>query len=152
MVIVGTGDGLPRLQTLAAEAQLEDAVTFTGWVDHAEIPGYLAAADVAIYPYRDSLVNRAKCSIKILEYMTAGKAIVTHRVGQNTEYLENGRSAILADPGDVDEFAQGLLAVLSDRALSARLGREAALRIHRHFTWDRRIADVETAYQCALAG
>ena len=151
LVIVGTGDGLSRLQARAAEAQLGDAVIFTGWIDHADVPAYLAAADAAVYPYRDSLVNRAKCSIKVLEYMTTGKAIVTHRVGQNAEYLENGRSAILAEPGNVDEFAEGLLAVLTDRALAARLGREAALRIQRRFTWERRIGDVEAAYQRARA-
>jgi glycosyltransferase involved in cell wall biosynthesis len=152
LVIVGAGDGLPGLRTRAAETQLGDAVVFTGWVDHADIPAYLAAADVAVYPYRDSLVNRAKCSIKILEYMAAGKAIVTHRVGQNSEYLENGRSGILAEPGDAVGFAEGLLAVLTDRDLSEQLGREAAQRIERRFTWDRRVCDVEAAYQRALSG
>ena len=132
---------------MAKEMQLGEAVLFTGWLDHAEVPAYLAAADVAVYPYRDSLVNRAKCSIKVLEYMTAGKAIITHRVGQNTEYLENGRSAILAEPGDVGAFAEGLLAVLTDRAFAERLGQEAATRIQRWFTWDRRISDVERAYE-----
>lgn len=151
LVIVGAGDGLPRLRDIAAHAQLGEAVILTGWVDHAAVPAYLAAADAAIYPYRDSLVNRAKCSIKVLEYMTAGKAIVTHRVGQNTEYLENGRSAILAEPGDVGAFADGLHAVLTDRAYAAQLGQEAAQRIRRWFTWDRRIGDVEEAYRRARA-
>jgi len=59
MVVVGTGDGLDRLRTLATELRLADAVIFTGWIDHVNVPAYLAAADVAIYPYRDTLINRA---------------------------------------------------------------------------------------------
>jgi glycosyltransferase involved in cell wall biosynthesis len=152
MVIVGTGDGLDRLQTLAAEIRLADAVIFTGWIDHVNVPAYLAAADVAIYPYRDSLVNRAKCSIKILEYMTMGKAIITHRVGQNLEYLEHGRSGILAKPGDVKEFAEGLVAALTDRAYADNLGAQAAQRIERRFNWARRVLDVERAYEFACGG
>jgi glycosyltransferase involved in cell wall biosynthesis len=149
MVVVGTGDGLDRLQKQATELSLTETVIFTGWLEHQKVPAYLAAADVAIYPYRDSLVNRAKCSIKILEYMAMGKAIITHRVGQNLEYLEHGRSGILAEPGDVKEFTEGLVATLSDRAYADRLGTQAAQRIERRFNWSRRVLDVERAYEFA---
>ena len=149
LVFVGTGEGLEPLQRQAGELGLSQRVIFAGWVDHEQIPAYLAAADAAIYPYRDSLINRAKCSIKILEYMAMGKAIVTHRVGQNVEYLENGISGLLAEPGSVTEFAEALTAVLTDRALAARLGEEAALRIRRKFNWAQRVLDVERAYSIA---
>ena len=149
LVIVGTGGGLARLQSLVAEQDLGKQVMFTGWIDHRQVPAYLAAADVAVYPYRDTLVNRAKCSIKILEYMAMGKAIVTHRVGQNVEYLENGRSGILAEPGNQAEFVQGLIACLTDREFATRLGAEAANRVAQSYNWANRISDVERAYHLA---
>jgi glycosyltransferase involved in cell wall biosynthesis len=124
-------------------------VCFCGWIDHRDVPVYLAAADAAIYPYRDTLINRAKCSIKILEYMAMGKAIVTHRVGQNLEYLEHQRSGILVEPGSVDGFAEGLLSVLTDPALAKRLGAQAAQRIEEKYNWSKRIRDVEKAYGAA---
>lgn len=147
LVIVGTGDGLPSLERLVEQRGLTGSIVFTGWLDHLEVPSYLAAADAAVYPYRDSLIHRAKCSIKILEYMAMGKAIVTHRVGQNTEYLENGRSGVLAEPGSVTEFAAGLYAVLTDREFADRLGAEARSRIERDFSWQRRVLDIERAYE-----
>jgi glycosyltransferase involved in cell wall biosynthesis len=150
LVVVGTGDGLARLRALANELSLQDRVHFTGWVEHQRVPAYLAAADVAIYPYRDTLVNRAKCSIKILEYMAMGKAIVTTRVGQNLEYLEHGRSGILAEPGDTNAFARALIDLLADPALVARLGQNAMQRIRDHFTWTDRISTIEQAYRLAL--
>ena len=129
--------------------ELSQAVTFTGWIDHRQVPSYLAAADAAIYPYRDTLINRAKCSIKVLEYMTMGKAIVTHRVGQNTEYLEHRHSGFLAEPGSVEDFAEGLLQVLQDRTFARRLGEHAAERIAHRFNWETRVEDVERAYSSA---
>jgi glycosyltransferase involved in cell wall biosynthesis len=149
LVIVGAGDGLDRLQALATTLNLTDTVIFVGWLEHEKVPAYLAAADVAIYPYRDTLVNRAKCSIKILEYMAMGKAIVTHRVGQNLEYLEHGCSGILAEPGSIEGFAEGLIATLTDRAYANKLGTQAALRIAHRFDWSQRILDVERAYKLA---
>jgi glycosyltransferase involved in cell wall biosynthesis len=150
LVVVGTGDGLARLRSLADELSLQDRVHFAGWVEHQRVPAYLAAADVAVYPYRDTLVNRAKCSIKILEYMAMGKAIVTTRVGQNLEYLEHGRSGILAEPGDANAFARALIDLLADPARAARLGQNAAQRIRDHFTWTDRISTIEQAYYLAL--
>jgi len=149
LVIVGTGDGLPRLRALAAELALEDTVLFAGWIEHERVPAHLAAADIAIYPYRDTLINRAKCSIKILEYMAMGKAIVTTRVGQNLEYLEEGQSGLLAAPGDADAFARALLQLLTDPPLARRLGHNAAQRIRDHFTWAHHVHTIERAYHLA---
>jgi glycosyltransferase involved in cell wall biosynthesis len=149
LALVGTGEGLGRLRALAAELDLLDAVRFPGWIDHGEVPAYLAAADVALYPYRDTLINRSKCSIKILEYMAMGKAILTHRVGQNQEYLEHRKSGLLVEPGEVDAFAEGLLTLLTDPTLSEQLGSRAAQQIEERFNWSKRIADVEKAYQAA---
>lgn len=149
LVIVGSGEGLERLQARAQTMDLAQAITFTGWVDHSLVPSYLAAANAAVYPYRDTLINRAKCSIKVLEYMTMGKAVVTHRVGQNAEYLEHLHSGYLAEPGSVEDFASGLLQVLQDQDLAQRLGDNAARRIEHKFNWASRIEDVERIYEDA---
>jgi glycosyltransferase involved in cell wall biosynthesis len=151
LVIVGTGDGLARLRALADDLALGDHVRFTGWIDHHHVPAYLAAADIAIYPYRDTLINRSKCSIKVLEYMTMGKAIVTTRVGQNLEYLEHGQSGILAAPGDSRAFARALLHLLENPDLARRLGQNAARRIREQFTWAHHVLTVEQAYHLACA-
>jgi glycosyltransferase involved in cell wall biosynthesis len=149
LVIVGEGDGRPALEERVHELGLGERVVFTGWVDHAEIPAYLAAADVAIHPYRDTLVNRAKCAGKVIEYMAMGKAVVTGRVGMNREYIVHGESGLLTKPGDVDDFATAMARVLADRALAAELGRNAEARIWTEFDWDVRVGEIERAYAIA---
>jgi len=126
---------------------LERAVIFAGWVDHALAPDYLAAADLAIYPYRDSLINRSKCSAKIIEYMAMGLPIVASRVGQNVEYIEHGTSGLLAEPGDADSFAQMMLVMLSDPQKAKAMGAAARERVWARFDWDRLVVTVEQAYQ-----
>jgi glycosyltransferase involved in cell wall biosynthesis len=149
LAILGTGDGLPALQADVARRGLERVVILTGWVDHARTPDYLAAADLAVYPYRDSLVNRAKCSAKIIEYMAMGLPIVASRVGQNVEYIEHGTSGLLAEPGDADPFAQMMLAVLADPQRAKAMGQAARQRVWAKFDWDRLGETVEQAYQAA---
>ena len=149
LVVIGEGDGRPALEERVRALGLGERVIFTGWVDHADIPAYLATADVAIHPYRDTLVNRAKCAGKVIEYMAMGKAVVTGRVGMNREYIVHGESGLLTEPGDVDDFAAAMVRVLKDRALAAELGRNAEARIWAEFDWDARAGEIERAYAIA---
>jgi len=151
LAILGAGDGLPTLQVDVRRRGLERAVIFTGWVDHACAPDYLAAADLAIYPYRDSLINRSKCAAKIIEYMAMGLPIVASRVGQNVEYIEHGTSGLLAEPGDADSFAQMMRAMLSDPQKAKAMGAAARERVWARFDWDKLVETVEQAYQISNA-
>ncbi len=151
LVIAGAGDGLPRLQAHAQAVGVADRVIFPGWIEHDQVPAHMAAADILLNPYRDTLINRAKCAVKVVMSMAVGTAVVTSRVGQNLEYIEHGRSGLLTEAGDADDLAQALLAVLSDRDWAAELGRNARQRIWEKFDWNVRIGEVEQAYRNAQA-
>jgi glycosyltransferase involved in cell wall biosynthesis len=150
LVIAGVGDGLPGLQSHAQAIGVASRTIFPGWVDYDQAQRYIAAADTIVNPYRDTLINRSKCAGKVVSAMALGKAVVASRMGQNLEYIEDGRSGLLTAPGDAGDLARALMAVLSDRALAAELGRNARQRIWERFDWDSRIGDVERAYQIAL--
>jgi glycosyltransferase involved in cell wall biosynthesis len=151
LVIAGVGDGLPGLQRQAHLLGLGDRVIFPGWIQREQAHLYVAAADVIVNPYRDTLINRSKCAGKVVLAMAMGQAVVTSRLGQNLEYIEHGRSGLLAEPGDSGDLAQALLAVLSDRAWATELGRNAQRRIWEQFDWDARLGEIERAYRVALA-
>jgi glycosyltransferase involved in cell wall biosynthesis len=150
LVIAGAGDGLPELQAHAEAAGVADRVIFPGWIEHDQAPVYWAAADVAVNPYRDTLVNRSKCAGKVVLAMVMGKAVVTSRLGENLAYIEPGRSGLLVEPGDAQHLADALLAVLSNPTLAAALGQAARQRIWAEFDWEARVSEVERAYQVAL--
>jgi glycosyltransferase involved in cell wall biosynthesis len=150
LVIAGVGDGLPALQARAQAIGMADRVVFPGWIERELVPIYMAASDVFLNPYRDTLINRAKCAGKVVAAMAMGAAIVTSRVGENLTYIEDRRSGLLTEPGNADDLAQAILAVLSDCEWAAELGRNAQQRIWETFDWDVRIGEVERAYQIAL--
>jgi glycosyltransferase involved in cell wall biosynthesis len=150
LVVAGVGEGLPGLQAQARRLGLGDRVIFPGWIEPEQAHVYVASADAAVNPYRDTLINRSKCAGKVILAMAMGKAVITSRLGQNLEYIEDGHSGLLTEPGDADDLAQGLLAVLSDREWAAELGRNARQRIWEEFDWDARVGEVERAYRIAL--
>ncbi len=151
LVIAGVGDGLAGLQDRARKLGIEERVVWTGWVEHERAHLVLAAADAVVVPFRDTLINRAKCPAKVVAGMAMGKAVVAGAVGQSLEYIQDGRSGLLATAGDARDLARALAAVLSDKELAGRLGMAARQRIWDDFDWDARAGLAETAYRVAGA-
>jgi glycosyltransferase involved in cell wall biosynthesis len=149
LLVVGSGffGEEQRLLAAARRAGLADRLILCGAVPPGDLGPLLTAADVALYPMRDTLINRAKCSAKLLDLMVLARPVVTHRVGQQGEYLQHGESGWLADPGDVAGLAAGVLRLLADPALAARLGAAAATRAWDHFSWSHLSAAAEAAYR-----
>jgi glycosyltransferase involved in cell wall biosynthesis len=149
LLVVGAGFFGEDRQLLegARRAGLADRLILCGAVPAAALGPLLTAADVALYPMRDTLINRAKCSAKLLDLMVLGRPIVTHRVGQQGEYLRHGESGWLADPGDATGLAAGVLRLLDDPARAPRLGAAAAARAWDHFSWSRLSAGAAAAYR-----
>jgi len=149
LAIAGLGDGLAGLQAQAEALGVGEHVIFPGWLPRDEVPVYWAAADCAVNPYRDSLISRSKCAVKGVLAMAMGKPVVATRVGEHLEYVEHGRSGLLADVDDLDGLADALVAVLSNREWAAEMGRNARQRIWEKYDWGRRAGLLEGVYQAA---
>lgn len=132
------------------ELRITDHVTYFGWVPAETLPFYFALADVAIYPFDDTLVNRTKCSVKLLDLLAAGVPVVAEAVGQNREYIRHDETGWLVEPGDVDAFADAVVRLLEDAGLRERLGRAAARAVRERFAWERLIEIVEQAYEAGV--
>lgn len=129
---------------------LSSDVTYTGWVPHEALPAYFARADVAIYPFDDTLINRTKCAVKLGDLLGAGVPVVAEAVGQNREYIRDGETGLLVAPGDVASFAASVVQLLEEPALRRRLGRAAALDVRERFGWHKLVGTVERAYGAAI--
>jgi glycosyltransferase involved in cell wall biosynthesis len=148
-LIVGAGlfGEEEKLLRLAGERELSDRMVYAGWVEPAQLAGHLSAADVALYPLDDNLLNRARCSVKLVDLMAAELAIVAEDVGQSKEYIEHGRSGLLVQAGDTEALAWCVVRLLRDKSLRRALGNEARRRVCEEFAWERLVEGIESAYQ-----
>jgi len=121
-------------------------VTYLGWVPSDTLPTCFAQADLAIYPFDDTLVNRTKCAVKLRDLLAAGVPVVAEAVGQNREMIRHGETGWLVNPGDVTSFAEAVTRLLDDEQLRERLGQAAARDVRERFAWERLVETVELAY------
>src|SRR6185437_4605932 len=125
--VAGEGELRAALEQQAAAEGLAERFTILGSV--ADVPGFLGRLDVAV------LCSHAEgMSNALLEYMAAGRAIVTTAVGAATELIEDGVHGLLVPPGDAGRLAEAMRRLLDNPNLAQRLGEAARRRTLERFS------------------
>lgn len=114
--IGGKGELMPDLAMFIEVNKLEDKVKLSGFVQEADKPEFLAAADIAVYP---SLAGES-FGIVLLEAMAAARGVVL--AGDNPGYASvmQPYPDQLFDPRDVTGLAEKLAWYLDHPAARAR--------------------------------
>lgn len=133
----------------AADPERAD-LWYPGFGTLENLPVCFATADVAIYPFADTLLNRTKCPVKLLELLAAGVPVVGDAVGQIAEVVVEGETGHLVCPGDDAAFAEAVLDLLADPAHLARMRPAARADMATRYAWDRLSGTAEEAYQYAM--
>ncbi len=144
-VIAGDGPERARLESQARELQLGQRVVFLG--HRRDIPVLLSGCDLFVLP---SLYEGLPLSA--LEAMVAGKPVIATAVGGTDEAIIHGVTGLLVPPADAAALAEAIRRLLSDPALSRRLGMAGKDRVHRHFSLDTMVRSVTNVYDGALGG
>lgn len=149
LVVVGRGFAGEEdyLLKRAESIGLRGSIEYAGWVATDKLSEYFARSDVALFPFDDTLINRTKCSVKLIDLLAAGVPVIADAVGQNTEYIRHNETGVLVASGDVAAMAQAAIDLGRDRARARRLGVAAARDVRERFSWERLAETVERLYR-----
>jgi glycosyltransferase involved in cell wall biosynthesis len=125
-------------------------LVYAGFGTPESLPACFAAADVALYPFDDTLLNRTKCPVKLLELLAAGIPVVGDAVGQIAEVVAEGITGHLVRPGADEAFADAVLDLLSDPDRLARMRSAARADMAARYAWDHLAGAAEMAYTYAV--
>lgn len=121
LLLMGEGPLRPDLEALAGRLGLTDRVMMPGYVREAGRHLPLLGAFVLSS-------TTEGMPISILEAMAAGTPIVSTRVGEVPEMLDDGRAGLLVPPGDTAELARAMERLAGDAALRQQLAAVASRR------------------------
>jgi teichuronic acid biosynthesis glycosyltransferase TuaH len=116
-------------------------VHYAGPVPADAVPAYLAAIDVGITPYRDTAFNRASFPLKTLEYLGAGRPVVSADLPAARWLradLDQGDQAADADQVLVLVPAAGDYVGAVRRMIASDRGPDRCMAFAARHTWDRR--------------
>ncbi len=147
-VLVGGGTMLPELRSIVNRKELNSFVTFTGYVSHDEVIGYLSNADIGVAPDPKNSLNDRSTMIKIFEYMALGLPVVLFDLKEGRRSA--GPAALYAQPNDPIDFAKQISTLLDCKELRERLGAHGRRRIEEGLNWNNEKAVLLDAYRMAL--
>ena len=133
-LLVGGGKSKEFFEQQLCTNGYADRVILPGTIPHNEVPRYLSCMDIVLAPYpkRDFWYPS---SMKVFEYMSAGKAVVATRVGQVAEIIHDGVNGCLFDPEQSEELTQKVGMLIDSAALRKRLGEQARRDVEQRWNW-----------------
>jgi glycosyltransferase involved in cell wall biosynthesis len=148
-VIMGNGDSLPDLRSLARTLELNGHVHLTGSVSEEDLRANLAAADICVDPDPSSPLNDVSTWIKIMEYMAYQKPIVTFDLKET--HFSAQDAAVYVRPNHEAEFAKAIVKLMDNPELRQKMGLEGRARVERDLQWSVVGRNLLTAYSHLFA-
>jgi glycosyltransferase involved in cell wall biosynthesis len=92
---------------------LEDRIIFIGKIKSDEVPHYLFNASILALARKKSIHAEGSLPSKLGEYLSTSNPVIITKNGEITDYFQDGVNAYLAEPDNIQSFAEKLDYVLS---------------------------------------
>ncbi len=128
--IVGTGDYLPQLKSLAGNLKIRDKVDFPGYVSHRDKIDIMRRSHVAVYPS-----SKEGWGLTNIEANACGTSVVAANSPGLRDSVDDNQTGFLYSYGDINQLAEKLEKILSDHETRNRL-EKGGLEWVKKFNWD----------------
>lgn len=138
LLLVGINpESIEGVKKKIQESGIREDFKVVGHVKQAQIVTHLHAADILVmnYPWSEHHAYQMS-SMKLYEYMAAGKPIVASRMPSICEVL-NDKNARLIEPDNHDDLVAGIFQVLEDGAYAQNIAEQARQDV-RKYSWQNR--------------
>jgi glycosyltransferase involved in cell wall biosynthesis len=146
IMVVGHGIEHDALAARTKKLGLENTIKFIGAVPPEKLPTMLNEADVCVAPFPSpETVGRdtSLLPISVLEFMSAGKAIVISDVPGIRDFVKDGKTGLLFEAENTKELASKVVEVLKNNKMRGTLGKNARNYILKGQTWEKTAKIVE---------
>ncbi|MEC8040976.1 MAG: glycosyltransferase family 4 protein [Pseudomonadota bacterium] len=146
--IIGDGPMLAGLKAQAAQLGVDGAITFHGWVAHADVQSILGCADMLTFPSVREFGGGV-----VLEAMALGVVPVICDYAGPSELVDEatGIKVAMGSRADVVAgFRAALARVLSDPDMLAPMAAAARAKVKTHYTWAAKAKHIKDIYHWVL--
>jgi glycosyltransferase involved in cell wall biosynthesis len=125
--VAGDGEQREELERLHADLGLGDRFVLRGSV--SDVAAFLRTVDIAVLPSHSEGMSNA-----LLEYMSAGRAVVATDVGANARLVRDGKDGLIVPPGDGAALVGAIGNLLANPLRAAGYGASARERAEADFS------------------
>jgi glycosyltransferase involved in cell wall biosynthesis len=144
LLLAGDGPCRQRLQRLAQEVGIADAVIFAGFI--SDVENAYAALDVFLLPSFFEALSNA-----LMSAMAYAIPSIAFNLGGPAEIIEDSKSGLLVEPGNVEALRSAISKILDDAALASSVGENGRRRIEQDFSAAKMVGEMLRVYEECLA-
>ena len=138
-IIAGEGELLEATQELARSLGIADRTFFIGRC--RDVGRVLSVSDVCVLSSRSEGFSNS-----ILEYMAAGRPVVSTDVGGAREAVVHGETGYLVSAGDHNRLAEHVASLLQDPQRARAMGEAGRRVVNEKFSSNKQLQTVESLY------
>jgi glycosyltransferase involved in cell wall biosynthesis len=143
LLLAGDGPSRLQLETLAKELGVAEKVIFAGFV--TDIDSVYQALDVFLFP--SSFEGLGTSLLSAMSYEVPSVAFQCCAFG---EIIENEKSGLLVEQGNVAEISQAVTRLLRDKDFARSIGQAGRARIAEKFSSTRMVEEMTKVYRDVL--
>jgi glycosyltransferase involved in cell wall biosynthesis len=142
--VAGDGEERGGLERLHAELELGDRFVLRGSVPDAA--AFLRTVEIAVLPSHSEGMSNA-----LLEYMSAGRAVIATDVGANAKLVQHEKSGLIVPASDPAAIAEAIGRYLEKPLRAAAYGAAARTRVEVEYSRDAMTRRFEDYYESLAA-
>lgn len=144
LILIGNGTTMKDTKKILKRYKVNDISILTGNINYSEVPRYLGICDILVAPHVPNKDGSPffGSPTKLFEYMSMGKAIIASNLGQIGKVLENNKTALLIEPGNIDSLLEAMKMLIDNNSLRTYLGNNARTEVIQKYTWDINVINV----------
>lgn len=141
LVLMGNNINVKKMKSInqSINTNIKDKLIFTGYVDRNEISRYLQNASLLCLSRPNNKQAKYGFPTKLGEYLMTGIPVVVTNVGEISLYLQDGKSAYIANPDNPKNFADKMELALKNPLTAGHIGKQGAIVASTSFN-----SDIET--------
>lgn len=119
---IGKSPHTREINEIIAKYDMKDRVVFTGYLSNSDLKSYLSKASLVIINKYETQQNKYCFSTKLGEYLAAAKPLIITSVGEATNWLNNGESAYIVPPHDINAMSKAIIHAMTNHDERKQIG------------------------------
>ena len=135
LLLVGDGEMMPSLRTMAEQNDAAEKILFRGRIPHEDVVDMYRLCDLMVLPRRDSRLTRLVTPLKPLEVMAMAKPLLASDIAGHREIVREGENGLLFGSGDQEALQARMVSMLENETLRMELGLRARRWVENNRDW-----------------
>ena len=142
LMLVGDGPMRNILERTVNDKNLDNKVTFTGSVSHANVSKYIANMDICLIPQS----NEYRSPVKLFEYMAMAKPVIAPRLEPIEKIVIHEKNGILFNQSNDNSLKNAIMYLMENDKKRGIIGSLAYETVINNYTWQKNAEKILKIY------